>query len=288
MSNNMDAMKRWLVVCGFTMVASATLLMVLHLRGSSSSHGKKSVVSFSASSWIRRGLMNPTSENRQYTDRNLQLPVHIEDFGSDGGGRVGTLGLCQGDCDHDSDCADGLVCFQRDAGDPIPGCDGTPNSRSDFCVTEDDLSTSIKSRASSTLISLLTTTTTTSSIAGASTGSSAAVGGSSTTDMANTNPVDTNPIDPSSSVVDQQEGIDNNDSTTFASTRNNNGFDTRIESDDFWLKIYWELGTHKDVTASELLSFRILTKAATTSLLSSFWPFPSLVSTDTACNYLHI
>lgn len=32
------------------------------------------------------------------------------------------LGLCTGDCDYDSDCQEGLVCFQRSANDPVPGC----------------------------------------------------------------------------------------------------------------------------------------------------------------------
>lgn len=50
-------------------------------------------------------------------------------------------GLCEGDCDVDSDCAGDLVCYIRDskttsAGVPIPGCStNPPNWRSkDFCV----------------------------------------------------------------------------------------------------------------------------------------------------------
>ncbi|GFH44862.1 hypothetical protein CTEN210_01336 [Chaetoceros tenuissimus] len=33
-------------------------------------------------------------------------------------------GLCQGDCDDDDDCADGLVCRQRNAFESVPGCFG--------------------------------------------------------------------------------------------------------------------------------------------------------------------
>ena len=46
------------------------------------------------------------------------------------------LGLCEGDCDFDSDCADGLYCFQRGPGEAVPGCAGkeTDNSRTDYCT----------------------------------------------------------------------------------------------------------------------------------------------------------
>jgi hypothetical protein len=33
------------------------------------------------------------------------------------------LAACTGECDSDADCATGLKCFQRDNGEPIPGCD---------------------------------------------------------------------------------------------------------------------------------------------------------------------
>jgi len=32
------------------------------------------------------------------------------------------LGRCQGDCDDDRDCMPGLKCFQREKGEPVPGC----------------------------------------------------------------------------------------------------------------------------------------------------------------------
>jgi len=48
------------------------------------------------------------------------------------------LGLCQGDCDSDDDCQDGLYCFQRNAGEDIPGCRGIPDTASDFCVGQED------------------------------------------------------------------------------------------------------------------------------------------------------
>jgi len=43
------------------------------------------------------------------------------------------LGECEGDCDTDDDCEGRLVCFQRDGGEPVPGCEGNSRSRTDFC-----------------------------------------------------------------------------------------------------------------------------------------------------------
>lgn len=44
------------------------------------------------------------------------------------------LGKCEGDCDHDSDCADELVCFQRDGLATVPGCRGTGEYDNDYCI----------------------------------------------------------------------------------------------------------------------------------------------------------
>eukprot|EP00980_Cylindrotheca_fusiformis_P025931 scaffold14920_cov63-Cylindrotheca_fusiformis.AAC.4 len=51
------------------------------------------------------------------------------------------LGRCEGDCDHDSDCAGNLVCFQRSANDAVPGCVGgkDDSSRTDYCIRPTDL-----------------------------------------------------------------------------------------------------------------------------------------------------
>lgn len=53
------------------------------------------------------------------------------------------LKVCEGDCDDDSQCAEGLVCFKRISKiDPVPGCAGLEafnevNDRmTDFCVKE--------------------------------------------------------------------------------------------------------------------------------------------------------
>jgi hypothetical protein len=40
---------------------------------------------------------------------------------------------CQGDCDHDSDCAGNLKCFKRDAQELVVGCYGKGESSTDYC-----------------------------------------------------------------------------------------------------------------------------------------------------------
>ena len=39
------------------------------------------------------------------------------------------------DCDRDSECAEGLVCFQRDAFEPVPYCEGVGRDAGvDICI----------------------------------------------------------------------------------------------------------------------------------------------------------
>jgi poly(3-hydroxybutyrate) depolymerase len=49
------------------------------------------------------------------------------------------LGECQGDCDgSNEECEEGLICFHRDGGEPVPGCLGgaSDQSRTDYCVLD--------------------------------------------------------------------------------------------------------------------------------------------------------
>ena len=49
---------------------------------------------------------------------------------------------CQGDCDSNTDCADGLICYERPANETsIPGCSGISITRTDFCIDPDALIT---------------------------------------------------------------------------------------------------------------------------------------------------
>merc|ERR1712127_1090496 len=56
------------------------------------------------------------------------------DFGTSPAASELPLGLCEGDCDSNSDCEEGLICFQRDGLTPVPGClgDGLPDY--DYCI----------------------------------------------------------------------------------------------------------------------------------------------------------
>jgi hypothetical protein len=55
---------------------------------------------------------------------------------SEGWDPTGPLGICTGDCDYDSDCESGLVCFHRnvDGELSVPGCSVTVHSVYDYCV----------------------------------------------------------------------------------------------------------------------------------------------------------
>ena len=46
-------------------------------------------------------------------------------------------GLCQGDCDADSDCQEDLICEQRNGLTSIPGCIGLGVSDNDYCRPPD-------------------------------------------------------------------------------------------------------------------------------------------------------
>jgi hypothetical protein len=45
------------------------------------------------------------------------------------------LQLCEGDCDEDFDCDGDMICLQRNSGDPVGECTGTPQSSNDYCVS---------------------------------------------------------------------------------------------------------------------------------------------------------
>eukprot|EP00980_Cylindrotheca_fusiformis_P005677 scaffold1184_cov132-Cylindrotheca_fusiformis.AAC.98 len=70
-------------------------------------------------------------------------------YGSSPPDRKFPLGLCEGDCDKDSDCQDELFCFQRASYEPVPGCNGRDSSEADYCV---DPSTTSQKLARSTYV----------------------------------------------------------------------------------------------------------------------------------------
>lgn len=63
-------------------------------------------------------------------------PGYISDIGDCNASNK--CGMCQGDCDSDADCADGLICFQRYGFEEVPGCLGAgsmvDSSSTDICI----------------------------------------------------------------------------------------------------------------------------------------------------------
>ena len=53
---------------------------------------------------------------------------------------VNKLGMCEGDCDEDSDCKPGMTCFQRSGNTQVPGCTTDKNDKTnnwphaDYCI----------------------------------------------------------------------------------------------------------------------------------------------------------
>lgn len=79
--------------------------------------------------------MSPTMSE---TAAATEMIVALESVG-DNTGMV--LGLCQGDCDVDSDCLDDLICFQRDNLEEVPGCAGSGSRSFDYCIIDPNPST---------------------------------------------------------------------------------------------------------------------------------------------------
>ena len=91
-------------------------------------------------------------ENDNSNTNYCILPGEAGDDGDDGGSSTtasmnnkdlktsnsSPLGRCYGDCDYNENCHDGLFCWQRNSGDPVPGCNGSPNTDTDYCVREQD------------------------------------------------------------------------------------------------------------------------------------------------------
>ena len=48
------------------------------------------------------------------------------------------LNECEGDCDRNRDCKGNLICFEREAGELVPGClGGEESSSTDYCIRQD-------------------------------------------------------------------------------------------------------------------------------------------------------
>jgi len=75
---------------------------------------------------LRISSHHPTSSPLSEPTLVPLRPNGTVNFVGDGGAINALLDRCQGDCDSDNDCSEGLSCFQRTAmDDPFPGCNGT-------------------------------------------------------------------------------------------------------------------------------------------------------------------
>ena len=68
---------------------------------------------------------------------SLNYPTFtLKDYGTLAHVDHSLLQLCEGNCDIDSHCADGLICFQRDGFTSVPGCSGEGEKDYDYCINK--------------------------------------------------------------------------------------------------------------------------------------------------------
>jgi len=81
----------------------------------------------------------PESNGYDYCTDNSCLQVTegvLETVGSVGSNPSCLLHACQGDCNTDSDCVEGLFCMTRTFNETVQDCTGAPeNDFQDYCVT---------------------------------------------------------------------------------------------------------------------------------------------------------
>jgi len=75
------------------------------------------------------------SPTKEPTHPPIPYLAYVGDNGEPAG--VFPLKLCEGDCDKNSECDEGLQCFRRGGFDAVPGCDGRGESGKDYCIPEE-------------------------------------------------------------------------------------------------------------------------------------------------------
>jgi len=60
----------------------------------------------------------------------------LEVVGADSLFETFPLGACQGSCFYDTDCMEGLRCFQRDGYEEVPGCSGQGKNSANYCISD--------------------------------------------------------------------------------------------------------------------------------------------------------
>ncbi|CAJ1938004.1 unnamed protein product [Cylindrotheca closterium] len=113
------------------MISSKTVVLLLLLLSLSESSAK-----LGDGSKARR-LESNERELSAYTDYKNRPTKQVEYVGSN---PSQILEHCQGDCDSNDDCGLDLICYQRNAYEEVPGCNGgrTDGSNSDYCIKSSD------------------------------------------------------------------------------------------------------------------------------------------------------
>ena len=75
-------------------------------------------------------------EGENGKDYCFEVPVsYLWEMGNNGSpSDAFPLAVCQGDCDNDNECQDGLICMQRNGNEEVPGCAGTAKKYTDYCI----------------------------------------------------------------------------------------------------------------------------------------------------------
>lgn len=77
----------------------------------------------------------PVSPTTPPVSPPTDMGMALFSYGADPPSDAFPLGVCEGDCDVDADCAGSMVCWQRGMNDgPVPGCNGSDSSRTDYCI----------------------------------------------------------------------------------------------------------------------------------------------------------
>lgn len=67
-------------------------------------------------------------------DSGDPILLALELMGADSEFEVFPLDVCQGSCFYDTDCLEGLRCFQRNSYESVPGCKGRGHNSANYCI----------------------------------------------------------------------------------------------------------------------------------------------------------
>ena len=114
---------------------------MLRIRSSSASnarsHRRRSVaISPATALLLLHGVSGSTADTTTVNTDTYRLFTAHKEIKFVANPPINPLGECEGDCDNNDECADGLICHQRDGNEDVPGCPGGGNDSSitDYCI----------------------------------------------------------------------------------------------------------------------------------------------------------